>query len=164
LAGVALTGLANVRGGLPPRAPWIVLSALAVTYAGLVGFVMPALDDKKVVDDLSRDLQAVSDGAERVASYRMDRWNPTFRFYVGRHVTFLNEPAEAEAFFRASQPFFCVMRKPAFDEFVARGVNLQLVRQRDGMWATSGRSLWRKRVPTTQFVLASGGRPAPGAH
>ena len=36
-------------------------SALAtlVTYAGLVGFVMPALDHKKVVDDLARDLVAL---------------------------------------------------------------------------------------------------------
>src|SRR5262249_23497241 len=38
LAGAMLTALANVRGALPPRAPWLVLCALAITYAGLVGF------------------------------------------------------------------------------------------------------------------------------
>ena len=156
LAGAALTALANVRGGLPPRAPWIVTAALLVTYAGLVGFVMPALDEKKVVDDLARDMAAVSDGTERVASYRMDRWNPAFRFYVDRHVTFLEDPGQAEAFFQSPEPFFCVMRKPAFDEFVARGIPLQIVRERDGMWATSGRSLWRSRIPTTHFLLVSG--------
>jgi 4-amino-4-deoxy-L-arabinose transferase-like glycosyltransferase len=156
LAGAALTGLANVRGGLPPRAPWIVTSALVVTYAGLVGFVMPALDEKKVIDDLARDMAAVSDGSERVASYRLDRWNPAFRFYADRHVTFLEDAGQAESFFRSPEPFFCVMRKPAFDEFVARGVPLQIVRERDGMWATSGRSLWRSRIPTTHFLLVSG--------
>ena len=155
LAGVSVTTLANLRGGLPPRAPWIVLVALVVTYAGLITFVMPALDQKKVVDDLARDLSAVSSGTEPVATFRMDRWNPAFRFYVGRHVTFLNESHEAEAFFRSTPgPFYCLMRKPAFDEFAAKGIPLQIVRERDGMWATTGRSLWRKRIPTTQFVHA----------
>src|SRR5262249_50750639 len=149
LAGAILTALANIRGGLPPRAPWIVMSALVVTYAGLVGFLMPALDDKKVVDDLAHDVVAMDNRAARVASYRMDRWNPASRFYVERHVTFLEAPVSAETFFRAPEPFYCIMRKPAFDEFVARGLPLRIVRERDGMWATSGRSLWRQRIPTT---------------
>lgn len=153
LAGALLTALANVRGAAPPRVPWIVLAALLVTYGGLVGFVMPALDEKKVIDDLAVDMHAISDGTERVATFRLDRWNPAFRFYAGRHVTFLTEVPEAEAFFRSGEPFYCVMRKPAFDEFVARSVPLQLVQQRDGMWATSGRSLWRRRIPNTHFVL-----------
>jgi 4-amino-4-deoxy-L-arabinose transferase-like glycosyltransferase len=159
-AGAMLTALANVRGGLPPRAPWIVLSALLVTYAGLVGFVLPALEEKKVVDDLARDLVSDSAGAERVATFRLDRWNPAFRFYVGRHVTFLTEIVEAETYFRSAGPFYCVMRQPAFDEFVARGVPLERVRERDGMWATSGRSLWRRRIPTTRFVLVRSAGPA----
>jgi 4-amino-4-deoxy-L-arabinose transferase-like glycosyltransferase len=155
LAGALLTALANLRGALPPRAPWLVLIALLVTYAGLVAFVMPALERNKVVDDLARSMVAQQAGTERIATYRMDRWNPAFRFYAGRHVTFLTEPSAAMSFFESPEPFFCVMRRPAFDEFVAQGVPLQAVAQVEGMWATSGRSLWRRRIRLTKFVLAT---------
>jgi 4-amino-4-deoxy-L-arabinose transferase-like glycosyltransferase len=155
LAGALPMALTNVRGGLPPRAPWIVLSALLITYLGLVAFVMPALEQRKVVDDVARVMTRQSTGGERVATYRMDRWNPAFRFYAGRHVTFLNEPAEARAFVDAPQPFYCLMRRPAFDEFVAHGVPLRIVDRERGMWATSGRVLWRKQITLTEFVLAA---------
>src|SRR5262249_26246963 len=109
LGGATLTALANVRGGLPPRAPWIVMVALLVTYSGLVGFVMPALERKKVVDDIARWTVAIGDPNAEIATYRMDRWNPAFRFYIGRHVTFLQSPAEARAFFASDRPFYCLM-------------------------------------------------------
>ena len=40
-----------------------------------------------------------------------------------------------------------------YDELVARGVPLQVVYAREGMWATSGRALWRRSVPATRFVV-----------
>src|SRR5262249_20806464 len=39
VAGATLTALANVRGALPPRIPWVVISALVVTYTGILLFV-----------------------------------------------------------------------------------------------------------------------------
>jgi hypothetical protein len=156
LAGALLMALTNLRRALPPpRAPWIVLTALLITYLGLVAFVMPALEQKKVVDDVARVMTQQSDGSERIATYRMDRWNSAFRFYAGRHVSFLDDPAEARAFFDGRQSFFCLMRRPAFDEFVAQGVPLRIVHKEKGMWATSGRALWRKRITLTEFVLAA---------
>ena len=47
------------------------------------------------------------------------------------------------------------MRKAAFDEFVAQGVALRIVHEREGMSVTSGRALWRSRLPETRFVLAT---------
>lgn len=158
LAGATLTALANVRGAAPPRAPWIVIAALLVTYLGLVEFVMPALEQKKVVDDVARHMISRQTGAERLATYRMDRWNPAFRFYAGRHVTFLTDPDQARAFFESPEPFFCLMRRPAFDEFVAQGAPLEAVHHERGMWATSGRALWRRRITLTEFVLAARAR------
>jgi hypothetical protein len=89
----------------------------------------------------------------------MDRWNPAFRFYVGRHVTFLESPAEARAFFDSSRPFYCLMRRPAYDEFVAQGAPLRILHEREGMWATSGRVLWRQTVTPTRFVVATNAAP-----
>jgi hypothetical protein len=155
LAGAALTALVNIRGGHPPKVPWVVMLAMLVTYAGLVGFVIPALEQKKVVDDITADMTSRAEPDSRFATYKMDRWNPTFRFYSGRHVTFLEDPVQAREFFASGGPFYCVMRKAAFDEFAAQGVPLQAVAERDGMWATSGRALWRSRIPTTRFLLVT---------
>jgi hypothetical protein len=131
---------------------------MLVIYAGLIQFVMPALERQKVVDDLARVVAGQVEPGDRIASYRLNRWNPSFRFYVGRHTTFLEDPAEAAAFFSAGQPFYCVMQRAAYDEFVASGVRLEMLDEREGMWATSGRSLWRRRAPMTRFVIATGSR------
>src|SRR5436190_2108650 len=57
LAGAALTALMNAQGRAgvrPPRYPWIPLTALLIIYAGVVAFVMPALEQRKVVPDVAR--------------------------------------------------------------------------------------------------------------
>jgi len=158
LAGATLTALANIRGALPPRVPWLVISALIATYAGLIVFVMPALEQRKVVPDVARWVASRVQPTDRVASYRMNRWTPNYRFYVGRHITMLEEPAEAEAFFDRSEPFYCVMRHTAFEELVARGARLQIIYQREGMTATSGRALWRNHTPLERFVVVTKAR------
>ena len=158
LCGAALTAFINVRGragGRPPRIPWFGLTALLVIYAGLIAFVMPALEQRKVVPDVARWVASHVNGADRVASFRLNRWAPTFRFYIDRPMRELEDANEAEAFFRHPQPFYCAMRRAAYDEFIARGVPLTIVYHREGMWATSGRVLWRRRVRPEQFVIVS---------
>ena len=158
VAGAALGALANVRGALPPRVPWLVMVALIVTYIGLIAFVLPGLEHRKVVPDLAHWVAARARPTDRVASFRLNRWTPAYRFYVGRHVTFLEDPAEAEAFFKAPQPFYCMMRRNAYDEFVAQGARIQVVHEREGMSATSGRALWRTYTPLTRFVVVTEAR------
>jgi hypothetical protein len=50
------------------------------------------------------------------------------------------------------------MRRSAFDEFVARGIPLRVLYEREGMGATSGRALWRTYTPLIRFVVVSGVR------
>jgi hypothetical protein len=47
------------------------------------------------------------------------------------------------------------MLREGYEELVARGVPLDEVYAREGMWATSGRALWRKTIPATQFVVVT---------
>jgi len=155
VAGATLGALATVRRALPPRVPWIVILAMMVTYAGLIAFVLPALEGRKVVHEMARWVAARAQPTDRVASFRLNRWNPAYRFYIDRHITFLEDAAEAEAFFNASTPFFCVMRRNAFDEFVAKGARIQVVHEREGMSATSGRALWRTHTPMARFVVVT---------
>ena len=154
LAGIAMLAALFARGRLP-RIPWLVTGALMVTYIGLIHFVMPAIERQKVVDDVAAWVAGEASPDAVIASYRLNRWNPSFRFHVGRHVEFLEDPNEAEAFFASPGPYFCVMRRDALDEFVARGVKLDVRLERRGMWATSGRVLWRNQIPTARFVVVT---------
>lgn len=156
--GIALTTYANIRGRLrlrPPAVPWLGLGALGVTYAGILLFVVPALEQRKVVPDVARFVAAHARDDVRVASFRMNRWTPALRFYVDRPMVLLEEVSEAEAFLRSPQPFYCVMRRAAYDEFAARGVPIAVVYERDGLWATSGRALWRRRETPARFVVVA---------
>jgi 4-amino-4-deoxy-L-arabinose transferase-like glycosyltransferase len=154
LAGAVLTARVNIRGSRPPAIPWGVVIAMIITYAGIVGFAMPALEQRKVVPDVARWVSARAH-SERIATYRLNRWEPAFRFYVGRHTAFLDDPAAAERFFDAPEAFYCAMNRDAFDEFVARGVPLKVVYEREGMWATSGRALWRRPLTEVHFVIVT---------
>jgi hypothetical protein len=157
-----LTAVGNAQGRAGrrlPRYPWIALVALLVAYAGIITFVIPALEDRKVVPDVARWVAAHARDETRIATYRLNRWNPAFRFYVGRHTSLIDDPREAEELFRSSQPFQCVMRRAAFQLFVAQGLPLTVLYERDGLWATSGRVLWRRRITPEQFVVVSARPP-----
>lgn len=161
VCGAALTVFVNVQGragGRPPRLPWFGLTALAAAYTGLILFALPALEHRKVVPDVARFVAARAGVDDRIASYRLNRWNSVFRFYVDRHVVLLENPAEAGAFFDRTPTFYCVMHRSAYDEFVAQGKPLKILYQRDGMYATSGRALWRRRLNPAQFVVVERAR------
>lgn len=150
------------KGRLPPRVPWVVVGSVVVAYAGILLWIMPALEARKVVPDLARWVAAHADGQHRVASYRLNRWNPAFRFYVNHHTTMLETVEEARAFFEQPGAFYCAMLQPAYEEFVANGVPLTVVTEREGMWATSGRALWRRRQTPTRFVVVTLSRQMEG--
>lgn len=154
-AGAWMTAHLNVRGGRPPRVPWTAMGAMIVTYAVLVLYVIPALEAHKVAPDLARWIAARARPDDRVAVYRLSRW-PAFRFYVDRPTTYLDDNGASHAFFAAPQPFYCVMRRRAYDEFVAQGVPLQIAYEREGLSATSGRALLlQQREALGRFVVAT---------
>jgi 4-amino-4-deoxy-L-arabinose transferase-like glycosyltransferase len=153
--GVFVTIGARQPGRRLPRVPWLAASALTVAFVGVLVFVMPALEQQKVVPDVARWVASHAEPGRRVASYQLNRWNTAFRFYVDRHTTLLESPEEAGAFLRSQEPFYCVMVERAYEDLVARGLPLTKVYERDGMWATAGRALWRSRLPPTRFVVVT---------
>ncbi len=151
-AGVALVWR-SVREVTPPRLPWITLGALAFTYLGLLMWVVPALEQGKVMPDIAHWVASHADTSERIATYRLNRWNPAFRFYVDRHTLVLESVEEARRFFDETRSSYCVMAGASYDQLVALGIPLRIVYSREGMWATSGRALWRRRDPLTRFIV-----------
>ena len=158
LAGAFVTARLNIWAQGFPRVPWIVMTALGIIYAGLIIWVLPSLERRKVVPDIARWVVAHTGASDRVASYRLNRWSAAFRFYVDGHTAMLDGPDEARAFFERAEPFYCVMLEPAYDEFVAQGLPLRVAYVREGMWATSGRVLWRRKIPSTRFVIVTTAR------
>jgi 4-amino-4-deoxy-L-arabinose transferase-like glycosyltransferase len=155
LAGVMMTMSVTLKRRALPAVPWVVVAALTVTYAGLGVWVLPALEQKKVVPEIARWVAAEASATDRVATYRLSRWNTAFRFYVSRHVAMIDAPEEAAALFNGSEPFYCTMLAEAYEEFVAQGIPLRIAYEREGMWVTSGRVLWRSRVPLARFVVVT---------
>jgi len=155
IAGAVITARASLGNWPAPPVPWIALAACALMYVGIIVWVMPALEQRKVVPDVARWVSGHAPPDARVALYRLNRWSNTFRFYVDRHAPHIESVDEARAFFNEPAPFYCVMTGQLFDEFTAQGVPLEAVYEREGMWVTSGRALWRRRLPPTRFVIAS---------
>ena len=154
-AGALITARASLGNWQIPAVPWIAIVACGVTYMGIILWVLPALEQRKVVPDVARWVAANAPPAARVGMFRLNRWSTAFRFYVNRHAEPLDAVAEARQFLEMTDPFYCVMLGPAYDEFVAQGAPIEIVYERDGMWATSGRVLWRRRLPPTRFVVVS---------
>jgi 4-amino-4-deoxy-L-arabinose transferase-like glycosyltransferase len=138
----------------PSPLPWLAIAPMIAVYAGVIVFVLPALEAQKPMPDIAGFVAAHAGPSDRIASYRLNRWTPAYRFYVGRHTTFLDDPAQAVAFFSEPRPFYAAMRRDGFDELVARGAPLRIVYERDGMAVTSGRVLWRTPDPPVRYVVA----------
>jgi hypothetical protein len=138
-----------------PQAPWLALTALTTIYAGVVLFVIPALERQKVIPDVARWIASRAEPESRICSFRLSRWNTAFRFYVDRHVTMLDDPDPTAAFFNEAGSFYCVMLQSGYEELLRRGAPLKEVYAREGMWVTSGRVLWREAIPPTRFVVVT---------
>jgi hypothetical protein len=154
VCGAALTIQISAREA-PSPIPWLVLAPMIVSYAGVILYVLPALEQRKVIPDVAAFVAARAEPGDRIASYRLNRWNPAYRFYVGRHTTFLEDPAAAHAFFQRPEPFYIVMRRDGYDDLVSQGAPLRILYEREGMAVTSGRALWRTPEPAVRYVVAT---------
>ncbi len=154
-AGVAVTSRVSFGAARLPAIPWITLTAMAATYAAVIIWVLPALEARKVIPDVAHWVKERSDANVRVGTYRLNRWSNAFRFYVDHHTSHMDGVEEARAFFADPGPAFAVTTRPYLDELLAQGVPLQVEYEREGMWVTSGRALWRRREPPTRFVVVS---------
>jgi 4-amino-4-deoxy-L-arabinose transferase-like glycosyltransferase len=154
-AGLVVTAQISFGQARLPRLPWIALTAMIATYAAAITWVLPALEQRKVVPDVARWVASHASPDARVGTYRLNRWSNAFRFYVDRHTTHMDAVEEARAFFAAPGPAYAVTTQAFVDELATQGVPLQIEYERDGMWVTSGRALWRRREPPTRFLVVT---------
>ena len=152
-AGAIVTWRSMTPRARVPAAPWITLTALGVTYAGLLLWVVPALEEKKVVPEIARWVAAAASPDARICAYRLNRWNTAFRFYVGRHTEVLDAPEQAREWLEEPGQVYCATTTEAYRDLVPLGLPLRVVHSREGMWVTSGQALWQRPAPSTEFVV-----------
>lgn len=134
--------------------PSFAIGAMAAFYIGAIVFVFPRLEEGKVIPDVAQWVQTHAADGDRIATFRLNRWNPAFRFYVSRPVTMIDADADIHRFFADKSSHYCVMTVEWFELLKQAGVPLEAVYQRDGIWITSGRALWRTKGSPTTFIVA----------
>jgi 4-amino-4-deoxy-L-arabinose transferase-like glycosyltransferase len=156
-AALVVVGVASaVRYWLPERRgefPVMGFVALAFVYAGVLIWVLPSLETGKVIPDVARWVAERASPGDRVVTFQLSRWNPTFRFYVDRPVAMLDADEEARRFFADPAPYYCVMTASRLATLEFLGVPMEVVYRRDGLWASSGQALWRRKGEPTTFVV-----------
>ena len=155
VVGLAITARISMGRSDLPKTPYAALAVMTVTYGAVVLWVLPALEQRKVIPDVSRWVQEHANPDVRVGTYRLNRWSNAFRFYVDRHTSHMNGVEEAQAFFADPTPAYAVMTREFLYQLSGAGLPLQVEYEREGMWVTSGRALWRRREPPTRFVVVS---------
>jgi hypothetical protein len=133
--------------------PWPGVVAFLGLYAGVIIFILPKLEAGKTMPHLAGWLNEHAPSAP-VGSFLLNRWNPAFRFYVQRPVTIIENEEDFWWRVTAESPRFIVATLEAYRKMEAAGADLSIVHQRDGVWATSGRLLWREKGQPTTFVIA----------
>jgi 4-amino-4-deoxy-L-arabinose transferase-like glycosyltransferase len=155
VAGIIVTARVSFGRRALPEIPWVTLTAMAATYAAVITWVLPALEQRKVIPDVGRWVASHADPRAHIATYRLNRWSNAFRFYVDRQVSHVDAADEAREFIEAPGVVYAVMTSQYYDELTAQGVPLQIEYEREGMWVTSGRALWRRRETPTRFLVVS---------
>jgi len=142
----------------PAKMPWIAVSAMTAIYIGALVWVVPAFEEQKVVKDLARWVGEAAGSGDQIAAYRLNRWSATFRFYVGRHVVFLETP-DVTRFIEGPGRVYCIMPQPEIASLESRGAHLQIVQARSGMSVTSGMALWREKSAAARYVVVTHAEP-----
>jgi hypothetical protein len=67
----------------------------------------------------------------------------------------LESDEDSRQFFSDTSPYYCVMTRQLYEALRAAGVPLKVVYSQRGLWATSGRALWRREAERTEFVVTA---------
>lgn len=144
------------RSDFRPPFPLPLAVAILIGYALTLMMVLPRLEDAKPVKRLAREIAARAVEPDSVATYNMQRWNPSWHFYVRQTVRILDTPSDVERFMQEPAKRYCLMLRSDYDALTAAGISMTVVSERPGLFVTSGRALRRdRREAWRSFVVAS---------
>lgn len=138
--------------------PAMTAAAFGLFYLVAIGVVLPLIEKQKVVADVARWTGTTAGPSAPVCGYRLNRWNNSMLFYSGRLVSLFDSPEQFRDAAAKEQTLLCLTTKEGLDELTQAGLQLSVVHEREGLWATSGRALWRTGPQLTRFVVIRMGK------
>jgi hypothetical protein len=158
-AGLVSTARLLLRGARPPNSPIVIVAGLLLAYivVTLVGF--PAFERAKPIKEIARWVASAAAPTDRVASFRLNRWTSSWRFYVDRPAETLETTDELRAFLSRPGVAYCAMLERDMPRTANAGIPLKIVYRREGLFATTGPALragrrkgWATFVVTTNSL------------
>jgi len=147
----------------PSRFPYAAVTGLLACYAIIIAIGLPALELVKPTRRLARLVATTATASDHVATFRLNRWSGSWRFYVGRHSDRLETVAQLKSFFDGPGRHFCAMRRRDYDPLVAGGFKLAIVREEPGLFTTTGRALRSgAAAPRDGFIVVTEETRRPG--
>ena len=141
-SGLAMLGQIG-REWRPAAVPYIAVAGLLACYASVITIGLPAFEELKPTRRLARMVAMTAGADDHVGMFRLNRWSSSWRFYVGRHSERLETDADLHRFFATPGRHYCAMLRTDYDRLAEQGFRLRIVRQEEGLFTTTGRTLRR---------------------
>ncbi len=141
-SGLAMLGQIG-RQWRPSAVPHVAVTGLLACYALVITIGLPAFEELKPTRRLARMVAASAGVDDHIGMFRLNRWNSSWRFYVGRHSERLESDADLRRFFATPGRHYCAMLRHDYERLVADGFQLRIVHQEEGLFTTTGRALRR---------------------
>jgi 4-amino-4-deoxy-L-arabinose transferase-like glycosyltransferase len=143
--GLVTTVMLVRRRGQIPSIPLGIVAGFLLTYVVIIVVGFPAFERAKPIKDIGQFVALTAAPTDRIASYQLNRWTNSWRFYVNRPSLFLDDPAELRRFIQEPGRAYCAMLERDYRRLLADGVPLRLVYRREGLLVTTGRGLRQNR-------------------
>ena len=143
--GLVTTVMIVRRRGQIPSIPIGIVAGFLMAYVVIIVVGFPAFERAKPIKDVGQFVALTAAPTDRIASYQLNRWTSSWRFYVNRPSLFLDDPADLRRFIQEPGRAYCAMLERDYRRLLAEGVPLRLVYRREGLLVTTGRGLRQNR-------------------
>jgi 4-amino-4-deoxy-L-arabinose transferase-like glycosyltransferase len=155
LAGVVATWDLQRRNWVPRLGPMPQVLALLVVFAVIQTVGYAAIERAKPIKAMALATRTMAAPGDLVAGYRMNRWMPSWRFYVDRPTKRIETREELLAFFATPGTHYCVMFGHEWRVAQLAGLKARVVLDRRGLMMTTGRGLRGGQASQARFVVVT---------
>ena len=140
----------------PATVPFAPIAGLLVSYAMVLTIGLPAFEQMKPTRRLARIVATTAGAGDHVATYRLNRWSSSWRFYVGRHSDRLETAAQFRMFLARPGRKYCAMLRRDYDRLSQEGFRLRILHREQGLFTTTGRALRSGAgAPRDEFIVVT---------
>lgn len=144
IGGIVLAATILRRRRVSPQLFGAVVVMLLVVYSCVLAIGLPLLERARPTAAVAQTLRPKLAVDDQVALYRLEKWRFSLRYYLGRPLGRLQEPADVRQFLN-DKGGYILMLDEDFARLRSDGVNLRAVSERPAVTGTTGRGLRRQK-------------------